>query len=420
MIGGGEIIKEIFGGDGFNEVHAAGALLTDSNGGNKISAILGILQHGFIVTEAGVMIDVRVGNSLNNVHIDFIRHGCDMTVVIKLIGGSEFDFEDMVNEHSPEKDADIVFFFTGKILIGAVTVEDKGFDIIRVIVGEECGDGEEKRSIVSIDGNTFLSVEVILEFRDKGGFIFGVKAGQLTVDAGDVGKNSRDTGAGFFQLTVKVFNRAPEIRFTAVNGTFEEGFNRFIYGSGGQIGFVIKRLRHPGEGFRASIRGGEGAEVSEFIGGEGVILEEPGQQAGHGRGNTLVKNTTVEAAVALELDDGDTGGCILINFVLIREISANILDFLDGIGDGGFIGDKEQKGFIRVSGRLEAGIIAKDGKGFACGEAGVDRAGQSLGENYFESGAAGGVILPCDGGRHSVENIGVIGEWHGDSFFLSD
>lgn len=420
MIGGGEIIKEIFGGDCFDEVHATGALLTDGNGGNKISTILGILQHGFIVTEAGVMIDVRVGNSLNDAHIDLVGHGCDMAVVIKLIGGSEFDFEDMVNEHSPEKDADIVFFFTGKILIGAITVEDKGFDIIRVIVGEECGDGEEKRSIVSTDGDTLLGVEIILEFRDKGGFIFGVKAGQLTVDAGDVGKNFRDTGAGFFQLTVEVFNMALEIRFTAVNGTFEEGFDCFIYGPGGQIGFVIKGFLHPGEGFRVSIWGGEGAEVSEFIGGERVILEEPGQQAGRGRGETVVKNTAEEATIVLELDDGDTGGCILINFVLIREISADILDFLDGIGDGGFIGDEEQTGFIRVSGRLEAGIIAKDGKGFACGEAGVDRAGQSLGENYFESGAAGGVVLPCDGGRHVIENIGVIGEWHGDSFFLSD
>ena len=189
MIGGGEIIKEIFGGDCFDEVHAAGALLTDSNGGNKISAILGILQHGFIITETGVMIDVRVGNSLNDVHIDRIGHGRDMAIVIKLIGGSEFDFEDMVNEHSPEKDADIVFFFTGKILIGAIAVEDKGFDIIRVIVGEEGGDDEEKRSIVSTDENTFLGVEIILEFRDKGGFIFGVKAGQLTVGVGDVGKN---------------------------------------------------------------------------------------------------------------------------------------------------------------------------------------------------------------------------------------
>lgn len=206
MIGGGEIIKEIFGGDCFDEVHAAGALLTDGNGGNKISAILGILQHGFIVTEAGVMIDVRVGNSLNDVHIDRIGHSCDMAVVIKPIGGSEFDFEDVVNEHSPEKDTDIVFFFIGKILIGAVTVEDKGFDIIRVIVGEECGDDEEKRSIDSTNGDTFLSVEIILEFRDKGGFIFGVKAGQLTVNAGDVGKNFRDTGAGFFQITVKTFN----------------------------------------------------------------------------------------------------------------------------------------------------------------------------------------------------------------------
>lgn len=420
MIGGGEIIKEIFGGDCFDEVHAAGALLTDGNGGNKISAILGILQHGFIVTEAGVMIDVRVGNSLNNAHIDLVGHGCDMAVVIKLIGGSEFDFEDMVNEHSPEKDADIVFFFAGKILIGAVTVEDKGFDIIRVIVGEEGGDGEEKRSIVSTDGDTLLSVEIILEFRDKGGFIFGVKAGQLTVGAGDVGKNFRDTGAGFFQLTVKVFNMALEIRFTAVNGTFEEGFDRFIYGPGGQIGFVIKGLHHPGEGFRVSIRSGESAEVSEFIGGEGVILEEPGQQAGYGRGETVVKNIAEETAVVLGLDDGDTGGCILINFVFIREISADILDFLDGIGDGGFIGDEEQTGFIRVSGRLEAGIIAKDGKGIACGEAGVDRAGQSLGENYSKIGAAGGVVPPCDGGRHVIENIGVIGEWHGDSFFLSD
>ena len=206
MIGGGEIIKEIFGRDCFDEVHAAGALLTDGNGGNKISAILGILQHGFIITETGVMIDVRVGNSLNDVHIDRIGHGRDMAIVIKLIGGSEFDFEDMVNEHSPEKDADIVFFFTGKILIGAVTVEDKGFDIIRVIIREECGDGEEKRSIDSTDENTFLGVEIILEFRDKGGFIFGVKAGQLTVNAGDVGKNFRDTGAGFFQITVKTFN----------------------------------------------------------------------------------------------------------------------------------------------------------------------------------------------------------------------
>lgn len=144
MIGGGEIIKEIFGGDCFDEVHAAGALLTDGNGGKEISAILGILQHGFIVTEAGVTIDVRVGDSLNNVHIDIADHGCDMAAVIKLIGGSEFDFEDMVNEHSPEKDADIVFFFTGKIPIGEVTVEDKGFDIIRVIVGEGCSDGEKK------------------------------------------------------------------------------------------------------------------------------------------------------------------------------------------------------------------------------------------------------------------------------------
>lgn len=151
-----------------------------------------------------------------------------------------------------------------------------------------------------------------------------------------------------------------------------------------------------------------------------MVLEKPGQQAGHGRGNTVVKNTAVEAAVALELDDGDTGGCILINFVFIREISADILNFLDGIGDGGFIGDEEQTGFIRVNGRLEAGIIAKDGKGIACGEAGVDRAGQNFGENCFERGAAGGVVLPCDGGRHVIENIGVIGEWHGDSFFLSD
>lgn len=151
-----------------------------------------------------------------------------------------------------------------------------------------------------------------------------------------------------------------------------------------------------------------------------MVLEKPGQQAGHGRGNTVVKNTAVEAAVALELDDGDTGGCILINFVFIREISANILDFLDGSGDGGFIGDKEQTGFIRVSGRLQAGIIAEDGKGIARGEAGVDRAGQSLGENYFESGAVGGVVPPCDGGRHVIENIGIVGEWHGDSFFLSD
>ena len=265
-----------------------------------------------------------------------------------------------------------------------------------------------------------MGVEIILEFRDKGGFIFGVKAGQLTVDAGDVGKNFRDTGAGFFQLTVKVFNRALEIRFTAVDGTFEEGFDRFIYDSGGQIGFVIKGFRHPGEGFRVSIRGGEGAKVSEFIGGEGVVLEKPGQQAGHGRSETAVKITAVEAAVVLVLDDGDAGGCILINFVLIREISADILDFLDGNGDGGFIGDEEQTGFIRVSGRLQAGIIAEDGKGIACGEAGVDRAGQSLGENWFERGAAGDVVLPCDGGRHVVENIGVVGEWHGDSFFLSD
>lgn len=151
-----------------------------------------------------------------------------------------------------------------------------------------------------------------------------------------------------------------------------------------------------------------------------MILEEPGQQAGHGRGETAVKNTAVEASVVLGLDDGDTGGCILINFVFIREISADIFDFLNGIGDDGFIGNEEQTGFIRVSGRLEVGIIAKDGKGIACGEAGVDRAGQNFGENCFERGAAGGVVLPCDGGRHVIENIGVIGEWHGDSFFLSD
>lgn len=144
-----------------------------------------------------------------------------------------------------------------------------------------------------------------------------------------------------------------------------------------------------------------------------MILEEPGQQAGHSRGETAVKNTAVEAGVVLGLDDGDdgdTGGCILINFVLIREISADILDFLNGIGDGGIISDEEQTGFIRVRGRLQAGIIAKDGKGVACGEAGVDRTGQSLGENCFERGAARGVVLPCDGGRHVIENIGVVGE----------
>lgn len=65
-----------------------------------------------------------------------------------------------------------------------------------------------------------MGVEIILEFRDKGGFIFGVEAGQLTVDGGDVGKNFRDTGAGFFQITVKGFDSALEIRFTAVDGTF--------------------------------------------------------------------------------------------------------------------------------------------------------------------------------------------------------
>ena len=85
-----------------------------------------------------------------------------------------------------------------------------------------------------------MGVEIILEFRDKGGFIFGVEAGQLTVDGGDVGKNFRDTGAGFFQITVKGFDSALEIRFTAVDDTFEEGFDRFIYDSGGQIGSAIR------------------------------------------------------------------------------------------------------------------------------------------------------------------------------------
>lgn len=129
-----------------------------------------------------------------------------------------------------------------------------------------------------------------------------------------------------------------------------------------------------------------------------------------------MKKAAVEAAVVLGLDDGDTGGCILINFVLIREISADIFDFLNGIRDGGIIGDEEQTGFIRVMGRLQVEIIAEDGKGVACGEAGVDRAGQNFGENCFERGAAGGVVLPCDGGRHVIENIGIVGEWHGDSF----
>ena len=173
MVGGGEILKEIFGGDGFDQVHAAGRLLTDGDGGNKITVILGVIQHGFIVAEAGVMIDVGIGDGLKTIHVGCVGHCCDMAVVIKAIGGSEFDFEDMVNEHSPEKDADILFFLAGKILIGAVSVEDKGFNIIRVIVGEECGDGEKKRFTVRIDNNTLLSAEIIFEFRDKGGFIFG-------------------------------------------------------------------------------------------------------------------------------------------------------------------------------------------------------------------------------------------------------
>ena len=57
VIGGGEILKEIFGGNGFDQVHAAGTLLTDGDGGNKITVILGVIQHGFIVAKAGVMID---------------------------------------------------------------------------------------------------------------------------------------------------------------------------------------------------------------------------------------------------------------------------------------------------------------------------------------------------------------------------
>lgn len=399
MIGGSEIIKEIFGGDGFDQIHAAGTLLTDGDGSNKITAILGVLQHGFIVAEAGVMIDVGIGDGLNTIHVGCAGHCCDMAVVIKAIGGSEFDFEDMVNEHSPEKDADIVFLFAGKILIRAISVENKGFNIIRVIVGEECGDGEKKRFTVRIDNNTLLSAEIIFEFRDKGGFIFGIKASQLTVGVGDVGKNKRDAGTGFFQIMVKFFNPALEILFTVVNGALEEGFDRFIYGSGGQIGFVIEGFHHPGEGFRAGVRGGESAEVIEFIGGEGVVLEEPGQQAGHGRGETAEESIAViSAAGLLGLNNGDTGGCILINFVFIRKIRADIFDFLDGIRDGGFIGDEEQTGFIRVSGSLQVRIIAEDGKDIACGEAGVNREGQSLGENFFVSGGIRGAALPCDGG----------------------
>ena len=412
MIGDGEILKEIFGGDGFDQVHAAGRLLTDGDGSNKITVILGVIQHGFIVAEAGVMIDVGIGDGLNTIHVGCVGHCCDMAVVIKAIGGSKFNFEDMVNEHSPEKDADILFFLAGKILIGAVSVENKGFNIIRVIVGKKCGDGEKKRFTVRIDDNTLLSAEIILEFRDKGGFIFGIKASQLTVGAGDVGINIRDAGTGFFQITVKDFNPALEILFTVVNGALEEGFDRFIYGSGGQIGFVIEGFHHPGEGFRAGIRGGESAEIIEFIGGEGAVLEEPGQQAGHGRCETAEESTAVISAAAglLGLDNGDTGGCILINFVFIRKIRADILDFLNGIRDGDFIGDEEQTGFIRVSGSLQVRIIAEDGKDVACSEAGVNRAGQSLGENFFVSGGIRGVSLPCDGGRHVAEDVGITGE----------
>ena len=411
MIGDGEILKEIFGGDGFDEIHAAGTLLTDGNGGNKITVILGVIQHGFIVAEAGVMIDVGIGDGLKTIHVGCVGHCCDMAVVIEAIGGSEFDFEDMVNEHSPEKDADIVFFLAGKILIRAISIENKGFNIIRVIVGKECGDGEKKRFTVRIDDNTLLNAEIILEFRDKGGFVFGIKAGQLTVGAGDVGKNSRDAATGFFQLTVKVFNPALEILFTVVNGTLEEGFDRLIYDSGGQISFVIKGFRHPGEGFRAGIRGGESAEIIEFIGGEGMVLEEPGQQAGHGRCETAIESATVKAAAGLlGLNNGDTGGCILINFVFIRKIRADIFDFLDGIRDDGFIGDEEQIGFIRVSGSLQVRIIAEDGKDAACGEAGVNRAGQSLGENFFVRGGIRGAALPCDGGRHVAEDVGITGK----------
>lgn len=411
MVGGGEILKEIFGGNGFDQVHAAGRLLTDGDGGNKITVILGVIQHGFIVAEAGVMIDVGIGDGLKTIHVDCVGHCCDMAVVIKAIGGSKFNFEDMVNEHSPEKDADILFFLAGKILIRAISIENKGFNIIRVIIGKECGDGEKKRFTVRIDDDALLSAEIILEFRDKGGFIFGIKASQLTVGAGDVGKNKRDAGTGFFQITVKVFNPALEILFTVVNGALEEGFDRFIYGSGGQIGFVIEGFHHPNEGFRAGIRGGESAEVIEFIGGEGMVLEEPRQQAGHGRGETAEENTAViSAAGLLGLNNGDMGGCILVNFVFIRKIRADIFDFLNGIRDGGFIGNEKQVGFIRVGGSLQAEIIAEDGKGVACGETGVDRAGQSLGENFFVSGGIRGVSLPCDGGRHVAEDVGITGK----------
>lgn len=398
MVGDGEILKEIFGGNGFDQVHAAGRLLTDGDGSNKITVILGVIQHGFIVAEAGVMIDVGIGDGLKTIHVGCVGHCCDMAVVIKAIGGSKFNFEDMVNEHSPEKDADILFFLAGKILIRAIAIENKGFNIIRVIVGKECGDGEKKRFTVRIDDNTLLSAEIIFEFRDKGGFIFGIKASQLTVGAGDVGKNKRDAGTGFFQITVKVFNPALEILFTVVNGALEEGFDRFIYGSGGQIGFVIEGFRHPNEGFRVGIRGGENAEIIEFIGGEGVVLEEPGQQAGHGRCETAIESAAAKAAAGLlELDNGDTGGCILINFVFIRKIRADIFDFLDGIRDGSFIGDEEQTGFVRVIGSLQVRIIAEDDKDVACGEARVNRAGQSLGENFFVRDGIRGAVLPCDG-----------------------
>ena len=143
-----------------------------------------------------------------------------------------------------------------------------------------------------------------------------------------------------------------------------------------------------------------------------MVLEEPGQQTGHGRCETAEESTAVISAAAglLELDNGDTSGCILINFVFIRKIRADILDFLDGIGDGGFIGDEEQTGFIRVSGSLQVRIIAEDGKAAACGEAGVNRAGQSLGENFFVSGGIRGAALPCDGGRHVAEDVGMTGK----------
>ena len=84
-----------------------------------------------------------VRNGFAAVYRTGVFYGGDVAVEIKFVIGNHFDLKDMINKDSFEEGTDIKSGSGGNAAIGGKRIKDEGINIIRVIVGEECGNGEE-------------------------------------------------------------------------------------------------------------------------------------------------------------------------------------------------------------------------------------------------------------------------------------